>query len=203
MASAYLANTKASASKEVSPRVSQQIENYERRREQLRRVQGLEVNASDFDPSNPEKKPKNWAEIKLRKVYLKEWQDRKDGLDEDDILAKRYEREMQVEEEMEQAMTVFGRIRMFENRIQGAAAAAAPIFPKEHKNVHHKAKVGTVIGSKDVVSRANVKSGGLSSQISVSSQNIEQSLKKLNQLSNAGENKNLPKPPPKVSSIKR
>ena len=188
MASAYLSNVKASASKEVSPRMSpQEIESYERRRQQLKRVQDLEVKASDFDPAHPDAKPQNWAEIKLRKVYLKEWQDRKDGLDEEEILAKRYERESLVEEEMEQAMTVFGRIRMFESRIQGGA-----------KNVQHKVK----IGSKDVVSRANNKSGGLSNQISVSSQNIELSLKKLNQQSTAHDTKNLPKPPP-VNSTKR
>ena len=40
--------------------------------------------------------PEGWAAIKLRKVYLKEYQDRKDGLDEEDILSKRYQRELQV-----------------------------------------------------------------------------------------------------------
>jgi hypothetical protein len=41
-------------------------------------------------------RPKGWAEIKLRRVYLKEWEDRKNGVDEDDILDKRFQREQEV-----------------------------------------------------------------------------------------------------------
>jgi hypothetical protein len=37
-----------------------------------------------------------WADIKLRRVYLKEWEDRKNGVDEDDILDMRYQRELEV-----------------------------------------------------------------------------------------------------------
>jgi hypothetical protein len=48
-------------------------------RTDLRRVErGLEVEASDFEPANPLRYPKGWAEINLRKVYLKEWRDHKD-----------------------------------------------------------------------------------------------------------------------------
>ena len=60
----------------------------------------MEITTSlDFDPQNPHQRPKGWAEIKLRKVYLKEWQDRKDGLDEEDIMAKRYDRELEVSDD--------------------------------------------------------------------------------------------------------
>ena len=54
------------------------------------------VTAQDFDPLNPDKKPKGWADIKLRKVYMKEWQDRKDGVDNEDIMDRRYQREREV-----------------------------------------------------------------------------------------------------------
>jgi hypothetical protein len=46
--------------------------------------------------SDTEKKPKGWAEIKLRKVYMKEWKDRRDGADESDIISKRFYREREV-----------------------------------------------------------------------------------------------------------
>lgn len=42
------------------------------------------------------KRPPGWAEIRLRRVFLKEWEDRKNGVDEDDILDKRYQRELEV-----------------------------------------------------------------------------------------------------------
>jgi hypothetical protein len=56
----------------------------------------IEITAKDFDPNNPNQRPKGWADIKLRKVYLKEWQDRKDGVDEDEIMNRRYQRELEV-----------------------------------------------------------------------------------------------------------
>lgn len=48
-----------------------------------------------WDP-NSSQRPPGWAEMKLRRVYLKEWQDRKDGVDEDEILERRYQRELEV-----------------------------------------------------------------------------------------------------------
>ena len=56
----------------------------------------VEVSTTNFDPRSPDKKPPGWADIKLRKVYLKEWQDRRDGLDEDVIMQRRYQRELEV-----------------------------------------------------------------------------------------------------------
>ena len=51
------------------------------------------MSSKDIGTAN---RPKGWAEIKLRKVYLKEWEDRKNGVDEDDILDRRYQRELEV-----------------------------------------------------------------------------------------------------------
>lgn len=56
----------------------------------------LEITAKDFDPSNPDKKPAGWSDIKLKKIYIKEWQDRKDGVDEDEIMRRRVHREKEV-----------------------------------------------------------------------------------------------------------
>ncbi len=59
-------------------------------------MERIEVTAKDLDGTQGDSNPAGWAEIKLRRVYLKEWQDRRDGLDEDEILGKRYERELEV-----------------------------------------------------------------------------------------------------------
>jgi len=56
----------------------------------------LEITAKDFDPADPEKKPAGWSDIKLKKIYIKEWQDRKDGVDEDEIMRRRVHREKEV-----------------------------------------------------------------------------------------------------------
>ena len=45
-------------------------------------INKVEITVSDFDPTQPDKKPVGWADMKLRKVYMKEWQDRRDGLGE-------------------------------------------------------------------------------------------------------------------------
>ena len=59
-------------------------------------TKALEITAKDFDPSDPEKKPAGWSDIKLKKIYIKEWQDRKDGVDEDEIMRRRVHREKEV-----------------------------------------------------------------------------------------------------------
>jgi hypothetical protein len=61
-------------------------------------------------------------------VYIKEWQDRKDGLDEEQILSRRYQREQEAEQEMIQEMSVLGRIKKFERMAKKNKAAA--LFPK-------------------------------------------------------------------------
>lgn len=45
---------------------------------------------------SPSGLPQGWADIRLRRVFLKEWEDRKNGLSEDEILEKRYARELEV-----------------------------------------------------------------------------------------------------------
>lgn len=40
--------------------------------------------------------PQGWADIRLRRVFLKEWEDRKNGVSEEEILEKRYARELEV-----------------------------------------------------------------------------------------------------------
>ena len=54
----------------------------------------VEINKKDIGSAS--KRPVGWAEIRLRRVFLKEWEDRKNGVDEDDILDKRYQRELEV-----------------------------------------------------------------------------------------------------------
>ncbi len=54
----------------------------------------MQEDVKSFDDTSD--RPKGWAEIKLRRVYLKEWEDRKNDLDEDDIMDKRYARELEV-----------------------------------------------------------------------------------------------------------
>ncbi len=46
---------------------------------------------------------------------------------------------------MTQAITVFGRIRLFENRIQTRAHGTAPLFPKD-KDVKHKTAGSSIAG---------------------------------------------------------
>ena len=40
--------------------------------------------------------PQGWADIRLRRVFLKEWEDRKNGVSEEEILQRRYARELEV-----------------------------------------------------------------------------------------------------------
>jgi hypothetical protein len=88
----------------------------------------LDVTDENFDPNDATKRPKGWATVKLRRVYLKEWNDRKDGLDEDAILSRRYQREQEAEQEMIQEMSVLGRIRKFERMAEKNKGVA--LFPK-------------------------------------------------------------------------
>lgn len=84
----------------------------------LRNVEDiLEVTDENFDPSDASKRPKGWATVKLRRVYLKEWKDRKDGVDDNTIFARRYQREQEAENEMVQEMSVAGRIKRFERLV--------------------------------------------------------------------------------------
>lgn len=59
-------------------------------------IKAIEITAKDFDPIHPEKRPAGWSDIKLKKIYIKEWQDRKDGIDEDEIMRRRVHREKEV-----------------------------------------------------------------------------------------------------------
>lgn len=56
----------------------------------------LVINDQTFDINDPSRRPKGWAEVKLRRVYIKEWQDRKLGVDESTILLRRFAREQEV-----------------------------------------------------------------------------------------------------------
>ena len=98
----------------------------------------IEIKAQDLDPSTPEIKPKGWGAIKQRKVYIKEYQDRRDGADEDDIFNKRYHREREAEDEMSQSLSVHGRIQIIETRMRKMGQVAAPVFPKGY--THNKIK---------------------------------------------------------------
>ena len=66
-------------------------------------------------------RPQGWADIKLRRVYLKEWEDRRAGVDEDDILEKRFQRELEAEQEMIAELGVRGKIALFEKGIRKPA----------------------------------------------------------------------------------
>ena len=57
----------------------------------------VEISKQDIVKHTGENRPPGWAEIRLRRVLLKEWEDRKNGVDEDDILDKRYQRELEVQ----------------------------------------------------------------------------------------------------------
>jgi hypothetical protein len=91
----------------------------------------LDIDDSNFDLATG-KRPKGWNEVKLRRVYLKEWLDRKNGVDEETILARRPEREREVEAEMINEASVFNRVRAIEKRIKNNKNTAA-IFPVGYK----------------------------------------------------------------------
>jgi hypothetical protein len=95
-----------------------------------------------IDVTDTVQRPKGWQEVKLRRVYIKEWQDRKNGVDEDVIIERRYARELEVnlihedeyifvcllvfllffclqaEKEMIQELSVRGRVRAYETAIK-------------------------------------------------------------------------------------
>lgn len=75
----------------------------------------LIVESFDADSTT---RPTGWADIRLKRVYIKEWQDRKEGLDESVIMGRRYQREQEAEKEMVQEVTVRGRIRAYENVVK-------------------------------------------------------------------------------------
>ena len=56
----------------------------------------VEISKRDIAKHTGENRPPGWAEIRMQRVLLKEWEDRKNGVDEDDILDKRYQRELEV-----------------------------------------------------------------------------------------------------------
>ena len=84
--------------------------------------ESLDSLETNFDPEDFDlatgKRPNGWAAVKLRRVYIKEWRDRKEGVDEETIMERRYQREQEAESEMIQEMSVHGRIRAFERAIQ-------------------------------------------------------------------------------------
>ena len=63
--------------------------------------------------------------MKLRRVYLKEWDDRKNGVANEVILERRYFREQEVEQEMIREMGVLSRIKKFEKLASKNAAPSA------------------------------------------------------------------------------
>lgn len=92
----------------------------------------IEVRAEDMNntSSDTSVRPKGWGAIKQHKVYMKEWQDRKDGVDDDDIYTNRFNREREAEDEMNQALSVHGHIQIIEKRMKQLSGAAVPVFPK-------------------------------------------------------------------------
>ena len=91
----------------------------------------LDIDDSNFDLATG-KRPKGWNEVKMRRIYLKEWLDRKNGVDEETIMARRPEREREVEAEMINEASVFNRVRAIEKRIKNNKNTAA-IFPVGYK----------------------------------------------------------------------
>lgn len=83
------------------------------------------------DVNNISSRPGGWADIKLRRVYLKEWEDRKNGVDEDEILEKRYQRELEAEQEMIAELGVRGKIAMFNKGISRPVAPIARIKARQ------------------------------------------------------------------------
>ena len=63
--------------------------------------------------------------MKLRRVYLKEWDDRKNGVANEVILEMRYFREQEVEQEIIREMGVLSRIKKFEKLASKNAAPSA------------------------------------------------------------------------------
>jgi hypothetical protein len=49
----------------------------------------LDINASNFDVNNPQKRPKGWEQVRLRRVMRYEEEDRANGIQESEILARR------------------------------------------------------------------------------------------------------------------
>ena len=140
---------------------------------------------------------KGWAIVKLRRVYIKEWRDRKNGVDEEEIMERRYQRELEVEQEMILEMSVNGRIRAFEKQIQ---RNRHNINPKRFQQNFEKLKTGMIyntvtVGGRKPPRRSSVRRGsgvgGSSRAGSVKrrrstvrkSINIEEGLKKSHDLS--------------------
>lgn len=98
----------------------------------------LDIDDSNFDLATG-KRPKGWNEVKMRRVYLKEWLDRKNGVDEETIIARRPEREREVEAEMINEASVFNRVRAIEKRIKNNKNTGG-LFPKGYVSVLKKDK---------------------------------------------------------------
>jgi hypothetical protein len=106
----------------------------------------MRFDPEDFDLAT-NKRPKGWALVKLRRVYIKEWKDRKDGLDEEEIMERRYQREQEAEQEMIQEMSVNGRIRAFERAIQRNKRSGGGGFTKGFQASLEKFKKGVIGGA--------------------------------------------------------
>jgi len=107
----HIASAPASPEKPVAASASNLPEARGRRGSVIAREE-VQEDVKSFDDTSD--RPKGWAEIKLRRVYLKEWEDRKNGVDEDDIMDKRYARELEAEQEMIAELGVKGKIALFE-----------------------------------------------------------------------------------------
>lgn len=140
--------------------------------EKLENVEDI-MNVSDenYDPNDISKRPKGWATVKLRRVYLKEWADRKEGLDDEAILAKRYQREQEAEVEMIQEMSVIGRIRRFEKLVTKNKAAA--LLPKGGFSYPVQAATALSVKAPETAREKLEKSAALTTFIKAANQTLE------------------------------
>jgi hypothetical protein len=71
----------------------------------------LVITSSNFDPSNPSKRPEGWVTLRNKRVIVKEQIDRLAGVDEDTIAAMRDDRELEEEELMLAEVAQFGVVQ--------------------------------------------------------------------------------------------
>jgi hypothetical protein len=73
-------------------------------------VSDLEVNANNFDPNDPSKRPEEWRDVLMKRVLKKEQADRENGIDEDTISASRAAREKEEDALMVKEVATHGKV---------------------------------------------------------------------------------------------
>ena len=73
----------------------------------------LDINPDTFDPSDPEKRPTGWAEVRRKRVYKREQLDRLRGAAEATLLNLRAQREQEEEALMLQEVAQYGNVLGF------------------------------------------------------------------------------------------